>query len=152
MKNLALIAALVSAVVAGCDAGAPDASIAAPVAATGSLGGPADAALARHSLNGSSLPKLQLIATAEGREALSQLVSCALPAGATISAVANDGTPYLFAGNRGLAPAWAEHAPSAIERGRVTACVHARGPGEPAARDSRPLVGALEPAVVRSPH
>jgi hypothetical protein len=145
MKTLALLAALVSAVVAGCDAGdagAPDAGVAAPASTRAS----ADVALARQSLSGSSLPKLQLIATAEGREALAQLVSCALPAGTTINAVANDGTPYLFAGNLGLAPAWAEHAPSPAERGRVTACVHGHAPGPAADRESRPMVGTLEPA------
>lgn len=142
MKNLALLASLISAVVAGC---APDASRAAPLAAPAS----ADIALARHGLNASSLPKLQLIATAEGRVALARLVSCALPAGATINAVANDGTPYLFAGGLGLAPAWAEHAPSATERGRVTACVHAHAPALAPDRDSRPLVGTLDPAPRR---
>lgn len=147
MKTLALLAALVSAVVAGCDAGdagAPDAGAAA------STRGSADAVLARQSLSGSSLPKLQLIATAEGRAALAQLVSCALPAGATINAVANDGTPYLFAGRLGLAPTWAEHAPSATERGRVTACVHAHAPAPAPDRESRPMVGTLEPAHRRS--
>jgi len=144
MKTLALLAAVM---IAGCDAG----DAAAPDSA-GAERGPlpsVERALARHSLTGSSLPKLQLVATAEGRELLSQVVSCALPASVTVTAVASDGTPYLFTGSLGLAPAWADHPPSAVERGRVTTCVYAHTPGVTAGPDQHPMISALEPAHQR---
>jgi len=83
-------------------------------------------ALASHSLGVNSLPQMQLLATENGREALSRIVSCALPRGASITAITRDGTPYSFTGGAGLAPGWAEHAPSASERTLVTACVEGR--------------------------
>ena len=79
--------------------------------------------LARRSLSGSSLSQMQLLATPDGREVLGRVVACALPRGASITAITRDGTPYSFAGRIGLAPAWAQHAPSAPEQHRVSACV-----------------------------
>ena len=141
IKTLALLAAVM---VAGCS-GTPDVApeAAAPALARGPRPG-FDRALDRHSLNGSSLPKLQLVATAEGREVLSQVVSCALPAGAAVTAVASDGTPYRFTGSLGLAPMWADHPPSALERSRVTACLGAHTHGATAGQ--RLMVGVLAPA------
>lgn len=140
MKTLALLAVVM---IAGCDV--EDASpidAGAPAAAPTGL----DAGLARASLQGSSLAKQQLIATEAGRAALTQLVSCALPAGASVTGVATDGTPYQFAGSLGLAPAWADRAPSAIERRRVASCLH--NPTAPAP-DTRPMIGTLASAQRR---
>jgi hypothetical protein len=128
MKTTILILTLMAAVT-GCDTGgAPaDAEIAAA---------PADAAVAREtaalagrSLASSSLPAMRLIATARGRIALSRVVSCALPHGAALTAIGGDGMPYSFAGALGLAPGWAQHAPSGDERRRVAECLRARAVG-----------------------
>lgn len=78
------------------------------------------------SLSANSLPEIRLLSTPAGRAALSNVVACALPAGASISAIAADGTPYAFAGEAGLAPGWIGHAPTAGERQRVASCIHAK--------------------------
>ena len=119
MKTMAL---LVTAMLVGCDAEPPVAS--APAAAPA----PAlDAAvLAGRGLGSSSLPALQLLATPHGREFLSQVVSCALPPGAAITAINREGMPFQFTGALGLAPGWADHAPTGAERQRVTECLHGR--------------------------
>ena len=133
MKTTMLILGLM-AILTGCDtdAGAPaDADVAAAAAPA-----PSDAAVAREqtalsrrSLASSSLPAMRLIASARGREALSRVVSCALPRGAALTAIGGDGTPYSFAGALGLAPGWAQHAPSGDERRRVAECLRARAVG-----------------------
>jgi hypothetical protein len=82
--------------------------------------------LTGRSLETGSLPQMRLVATASGREVLARVVSCALPAGAAITAIGRDGTPYSFAGALGLAPSWTQHAPTGAERGRVIACIRAR--------------------------
>lgn len=81
------------------------------------------AALAGRSLSASSLPRMQLLTTADGRDLLAHVVACALPPGASITAITRDGTPYSFTGQVGLAPTWAQRAPSKLEQHRVTACV-----------------------------
>jgi len=80
-------------------------------------------ALARRGLSAGSLSQMQLLATPDGRQVLAHVVACALPRGATITAITREGTPYSFAGRLGLAPAWAAHAPSKLEQHRVSACV-----------------------------
>lgn len=117
MKTLTAIAALI---LCACGA-APDATDGpAPVPSLEAAG------LAGRGLAASSLPELQLLATARGRALLSHVVSCALPRGAAITAITRDGTPYSFAGALGLAPGWADHAPTREEHRRVAACVRAR--------------------------
>jgi hypothetical protein len=80
-------------------------------------------ALASHSLSASSLARMQLVSTPDGRAMLSHVVACALPRGTSITAITRDGTPYSFAGRLGLAPAMAQHAPSQLEQDRLRACV-----------------------------
>ncbi|HEY5800407.1 MAG TPA: hypothetical protein VIT92_09305 [Burkholderiaceae bacterium] len=66
-----------------------------------------------------------LARTAEGRNLLKYLVSCAMPAGATI--VTGEGTQrHTFAGSMGLAPEWAKRALSPAEQRLVSACILAR--------------------------
>ncbi len=86
-------------------------------------------ALAAHRLTANSLPEMKLLATQDGRDAVSQVVSCALPRGASITAISEDGTPYWFTGNSGLAPAWAHRTPTASEQYRVIACMRAHMAG-----------------------
>ncbi len=81
------------------------------------------AALAGHSLAASSLTRMQLLTTSDGRDLLAHVVACALPRGASITAITRDGTPYSFAGSIGLAPTWAQRAPSRLEQHRVDACI-----------------------------
>ena len=117
MKLLAVIAA---ATLAACsaDASAPDATEA-PTAPTAQVD---TSALGAHSLAVNSLPEMQLLATSSGREVLSRIVSCALPRGASITAINRNGTPYSFTGSQGLAPQWAQRAATAGEQHLVTAC------------------------------
>jgi hypothetical protein len=89
--------------------------------------------LAGRSLGSGSLPQLQLLASRDGRYLLARVVSCALPRGATITTITRDGTPYSFTGDLGLAPGWADHAPSGNERRRVDDCVRAHSVGSTAA-------------------
>ena len=81
------------------------------------------AALAGRSLSANSLVQMQLLTTPGGRDLLAHVVACALPLGASITAITRDGTPYSFTGLIGLAPSWAQHAPSPLEQHRVDACV-----------------------------
>lgn len=83
----------------------------------------APAALAARSLSASSLTRMQLLTTSDGRDLLAHVVACALPPGASITAITRDGTPYSFTGKVGLAPTWAQRAPSKLEQHRVNACV-----------------------------
>jgi hypothetical protein len=80
--------------------------------------------LAGRGLSSGSLPQIQLLGTPRGRELMSRVVSCALPRGAAVTAITRDGTPYSFTGELGLAPGWADHAPTGAERSRVTDCLH----------------------------
>src|SRR5262245_40223696 len=67
-----------------------------------------------------------LLATADGREVLSYIVSCALPAGMSLVATASDGTVYEFPGEIGLARSWLHHPLSEIGKGWISACLFAR--------------------------
>jgi hypothetical protein len=117
-----IMAALAVAVLAACGADP------APAPAPGPPPAQLATALATFSLSVNSLPEMRLLATPYGRDVLSHIVSCALPRGASITAITSDGTPYWFAGSAGLAPAWVQRAPTADEHQRVTACVLARAP------------------------
>jgi hypothetical protein len=82
--------------------------------------------LASNSLGAAALTSSALIETADGREVFATVVSCALPAGASVTVADTSGTSYSFAGEIGLAPAWQTTTPSPAERRWVTACVLAR--------------------------
>lgn len=118
---MALIAA---AILAGCGA-APGDDTAAPALDTSVLAG--------RSLGSGSLPQLQLLASRGGRALMARVVSCALPRGSSITTITREGTPYSFTGDLGLAPGWADHAPSRTEQRRVSDCVRARAVGSTAA-------------------
>lgn len=77
--------------------------------------------LAASSMKASALADSDLIDTADGREVLSYIVSCALPQGQSINV-----RGFKFAGSIGVAPAWATRVPTVTERRWVTACVMAR--------------------------
>ncbi len=67
----------------------------------------------------------ELLATAEGRELLSYVVSCAIPHGITLVAE-HEGVSYEFAGEIGLAPKWLERSLREGEQRWVSACLIAR--------------------------
>ena len=127
MKMIAAIAATMLAA-CGTEESTPEATL--PVSAETDT-----ATLATHSLAVNSLPEMRLLATESGREVLSRVVSCALPRGASITAITSSGTPYSFTGKVGLAPDWAQRAATAHERSRVIACVFGR-----AIEPTRPVV------------
>jgi hypothetical protein len=66
-----------------------------------------------------------LLASADGREVFSFLVSCALPADVTLEATV-DGAPFQFVGDIGLAPQWLHHALNHQGKGWVSACMFSR--------------------------
>jgi hypothetical protein len=83
--------------------------------------------LSANKLSAAAMPSQSaLIDSADGREVLTYIVRCALPQGQAITVKASDKTDYVFAGELGLAPGWATHAPTVSERRWVTACVLAR--------------------------
>jgi len=128
MKMIAAIAAVMLAA-CGTEESAPEAPAVSATAETET------ATLAAHSLGVNSLPEMRMLATASGRDTLSRVVSCALPRGASITAITSSGTPYSFTGKVGLAPDWAQRAATAHERSRVIACVFGR-----AIEPTRPVV------------
>ncbi|HEY3104275.1 MAG TPA: hypothetical protein VGJ69_11825 [Pyrinomonadaceae bacterium] len=65
------------------------------------------------------------MATSEGREVLSFIVSCALPADATLVGTLPDGSPFEFFGEAGLANEWLDHPLKKAGRGWVSACLFA---------------------------
>jgi hypothetical protein len=67
-----------------------------------------------------------LLATEDGREVLSFIVSCALPETVTVFATAANGTVYEFFGELGLASEWLDHPLREAGRGWVSACLFAR--------------------------
>ena len=67
-----------------------------------------------------------LLATEDGREVLTFIVSCALPEGVTVHATGTDGTDYEFFGDLGLASEWLDHPLREAGRGWVSACLFAR--------------------------
>jgi hypothetical protein len=129
MKTLALLTiAIIIAHVAehGDDAAAATSEPAAATSETAAALEHDALGLTSRSLDAGSLSQMRLVATAGGREVFARVVSCALPADAAITAIGRDGTPYSFTGALGLAPSWAQHAPTGAERGRVIACIRAR--------------------------
>jgi hypothetical protein len=125
MKKL-IVTTMLCLAACGADAPSPATPSAPP-----SLNDAAASALGAHSLGGSSLTEMQLLATADGRDVMSRVVSCALPAGASITAINRNGTPYSFVGKAGLAPSWAQRPATADERHRVTDCVLGRPSAPP---------------------
>jgi hypothetical protein len=67
-----------------------------------------------------------LLGTADGREVLSYIISCAIPDGVIIVAFADDGTEYDFPGEVGLTPTWEHHPLNDIGKGWISACLFAR--------------------------
>ena len=67
----------------------------------------------------------KLAQTPEGRQQLKYLVSCALPEGTTVIAIAGN-ERLSFPGAMGLAPGWTTQPMTAAERRRVSACMLAR--------------------------
>lgn len=82
--------------------------------------------LAANSLGAAALTAGALIETADGREVFSYIVSCALPAGKSVTVQDSLGNSYTFAGEIGLAPGWQTSTPSVADRHWVTACLLAR--------------------------
>ncbi len=66
-----------------------------------------------------------LMTTADGREVLTYIVSCALPEGVTLTGE-NAGVTYEFFGELGLAPSWTDHPLKRAGRGWVSACLFSR--------------------------
>jgi len=66
------------------------------------------------------------MATSDGREVLSFIVSCALPADVTLVATLPDGSPFELFGDIGLANEWLNHPLRKAGRGWVSACLFAR--------------------------
>jgi len=66
------------------------------------------------------------MASDEGQEVLTFIVSCALPEGATLVTTAPDGSSLEFFGELGLADEWLSHPLKKAGRGWVSACLFAR--------------------------
>ncbi len=66
------------------------------------------------------------MATSEGREVLSFIVSCALPGDVTLVTTLPDGSRSEFLGEIGLANEWLNHPLRKAGRGWVSACLFAR--------------------------
>ena len=66
-----------------------------------------------------------LVATADGREVLTFLVSCALPIEERL-VTTFDGVDYEFFGELGLAPGWIHRPLNQVDRGWVSACMFSR--------------------------
>lgn len=66
-----------------------------------------------------------LLRTAEGREYLAYIVSCAMPAGTVLETVSGE-ERYSFGGSIGLAPGWEHRAMTESEKRWVSACLLAR--------------------------
>lgn len=72
-----------------------------------------------------ALADTRLLATAESRQLLKYLASCALDAGTVLTAV-HDGQALEFPGSLGLAPQWQNQGLDAAQRRWVSACLLAR--------------------------
>jgi hypothetical protein len=66
------------------------------------------------------------LATSDGQEVFTFIVSCALPNGATLVATLPDGTPLTFFGELNLASEWITHPLKKAGRGWISACLFAR--------------------------
>lgn len=82
--------------------------------------------IAGNKLAANKLAVGELLETADGREVLSFLVSCALPDGTSIVATADDGTEYEFPGGVGLVPSWTHRPLDGAEKRWISACLFAR--------------------------
>jgi len=82
--------------------------------------------LASNTLSAAALTSGALIETVEGRDVYSYIVSCALPAGQSVTVKDSKKVSYTFPGEVGLAPQWATTTPTVSQRRWVTACVLAR--------------------------
>ena len=82
--------------------------------------------LSANKLSANSLAVQSLMANADGRDVLSYVIGCALPAGQSLTFNDPSGTAYTFAGSIGLAPTWTTTTPTVAQRHWVTACVLAR--------------------------
>lgn len=67
-----------------------------------------------------------LLATGDGREVLSFIVGCALPASVTLTGTAPDTTVHQFFGEVGLAKSWLRKPLSRVGKGWISACLLAR--------------------------
>jgi hypothetical protein len=67
-----------------------------------------------------------LINTADGREVLDYIVSCAIPEGVTLVGTDSGGTSYEFNGEIGLVPDWEDHPLSESGAAWVSACLFSR--------------------------
>ncbi|MFT3698796.1 MAG: hypothetical protein QM831_36960 [Kofleriaceae bacterium] len=67
-----------------------------------------------------------LINTADGRDVLTYMISCALPAGQSITLTDSTGAAWSFAGSIGVAPAWSTRALTLDEQRWETGCVLGR--------------------------
>jgi hypothetical protein len=81
--------------------------------------------LAANRLAANHLGAGALLATPEGRDVLTFVVSCALPSGVTLVGE-HGGVTYEFAGELGLAERWARHPLDHEGQGWVSACLFAR--------------------------
>jgi hypothetical protein len=73
-----------------------------------------------------TLTGTDLIDSDDGREVLTYIVSCAIPAGMTLAGRDSQGNQYEFIGELGLAPRWLDHFLNTAEKGWVSACLFAR--------------------------
>jgi hypothetical protein len=67
-----------------------------------------------------------LLDTADGRDVLTYIISCAEPAGVALVGTASDGTQYEFDGEIGLAPQWENKKLDPSGERWVSACLFAR--------------------------
>lgn len=67
----------------------------------------------------------ELLATEDGREVFSLIVSCAIPSDVTLVGTV-DGTDFEFFGELGLAPQWLRHGLNREGQGWVSACMFSR--------------------------
>jgi hypothetical protein len=81
--------------------------------------------MARNSLQSEGQRQGSLMETAEGRDLMAYVVSCALPANQTVTFSTPNG-PFSYKGSIGLAPTWWTRTPTASERRWVSACLLAR--------------------------
>jgi hypothetical protein len=82
-------------------------------------------ALGSAALSVGDLSSSGLMQTEDGRDVLSYVIGCALPASESRT-VTYSGTAYTFDGSIGLAPDWGVRPPNVSERRWVTACLLAR--------------------------
>ncbi len=82
--------------------------------------------LASNRLASNSLETRDLMSTEDGREVMSYIVGCALPAWQSVTLQDSAGVQYTYPGLLNLAPAWTSRALTVSERRWITACLAAR--------------------------